>query len=896
MRFKFRFVILLLIFSLLLTLVNITPVKAAQEAGPSIIKPGAKKAIMVGKAAYIDYDTAKKYSENSSEPISVLVNVGADKVDPDNLQYIKDNIYDLIILGGHMIFQDTFGQGQIPISVVRVGGWKASDTARMLNNLHSSIINAHAIKHESGKNYAVQVGDTTAFNSTKQTQIRNKLASGDYQGAVDIIINTIPHGSESRSQTGSAAIKIVLDDAYFYSYDNRRVLTSEGYGVVHTYIYPGRLKTQLTVQPPTLSLDESWTNTNRSFTVSKNSSCKATSYVEYKIGSNGSWTKGTSGTVTAQGQTTVYARAVNDSREGKTYSTEVSKVAKIDKTLPTVTASPSSRDWGNTDVTVTLSYSDSGGSGLSTRQYVWSTSTTAPSSGWQNYSSASGTLIQSSQGSWYLYLRAYDTAGNTVTQRFGPYQIDKTSPTISANPSSRGWGNTNVDVVLTYEDSGGSGLSQRQYAWSQSTSTPSSWTNYSSAVSQSGEGVWYLHARAVDVAGNVTIRRFGPYEIDKTSPSHVSHSITEYRYKKGNDYWIRANDTVKYRMRGKDALSGIRYSYARLVGLGGVDVRSQHDWSGAVDHNNQFQTSEQIAIVKAERIYDGEGQREIEWTINSKEYENDFDVQYYYTDNAGNSIGYISTGIKLRVDATKPDVVISRVNGDVLFSESLIITVTDSRSGLKTVKYSWSFSTSTPSSWTDVSDRIVNNTAVVEINPTIPGPMYLHYYVEDNVGNVASGYAGQYNVIDDSISLDGLALVRVVNPPHGTRVPVVYPVDVPPAVNAGYKLDFAMAVTGADEADIRLYDQDGNRVTMYTTAGAVQTLTILIPSTDSNVVRFTFWLDKEMEEGTILDMEIILRRTLPGGRTTMIGSDSLGKNALQIVGSSKKDWRINLTK
>jgi hypothetical protein len=325
----------------------------------------------------------------------------------------------------------------------------------------------------------------------------------------------------------------------------------------------------------------------------------------------------------------------------------------------------------------------------------------------------------------------------------------------------------------------------------------------------------------------------------------------------------------------------------------GVDVRSQHDWKAAADHNNQFQTSEQIQIASAIRT---ENSGEIEWTITAKEYDNDYDIQYYYTDNAGNAVGYVSTGMKLRVDATKPVVIINRLDGELPLSESLTMTATDSRSGLKTIKYSWSFSTSTPSSWTDVSDRIVNNTAVVEINPTIPGPLYLHYYVEDNVGNVASGYVGKYNVIDDTIKLDSLALVRVVNPPHGTRVPVVYPVDVPPAVNAGYKLDFAMAVTGADEADIKLYDQDGNRVTMYTPAGAVQTLTILIPSTDSNVVRFTFWLDKEMEEGTILDMEIILRRTLPGGRTTMIGSDSLGKNALQIVGSSKKDWRINLTK
>ena len=34
--------------------------------------------------------------------------------------------------------------------------------------------------------------------------------------------------------------------------------------------------------------------------------------------------------------------------------------------------------------------------------------------------------------------------------------------------------------------------------------------------------------------------------------------------------------------------------------------------------------------------------------------------------------------------------------------------------------------------------------------------MYLHYYAEDQVGNITVGYAGHYNVVDDTV-IDGLA-------------------------------------------------------------------------------------------------------------------------------------------
>lgn len=107
------------------------------------------------------------------------------------------------------------------------------------------------------------------------------------------------------------------------------------------------------------------------------------------------------------------------------------------------------------------------------------------------------------------------TGWTTSNQRI---RTDATAPTITANVGSRSWGNGNQTVTLTHSD-GQSGIKSRQYAWSTSTSTPSSWSTYSSAVTQSNQGTWYLHARAVDNVDRVTTERFGPYRIDKTAPN-----------------------------------------------------------------------------------------------------------------------------------------------------------------------------------------------------------------------------------------------------------------------------------------------------------------------------------------------------------------------------------------
>lgn len=179
---------------------------------------------------------------------------------------------------------------------------------------------------------------------------------------------------------------------------------------------------------------------------------------------------------------------------------------------PTVKAVPESRGWSKESVSVSLTF------GYTTSQRArW------VGGSWTSSSSSSSRIMQKSEdGEWYLEVEASGPGGKT-TKRFGPYRIDKTPPTVKADPSSRAWNTSNVSVSLTFSDSGGSRFKRQRVAWSTSTSTPGSgWTSWSSSTSrtasQSSNGVWYLHVQAEDNAGNRRSTYFGPYRIDKVKP------------------------------------------------------------------------------------------------------------------------------------------------------------------------------------------------------------------------------------------------------------------------------------------------------------------------------------------------------------------------------------------
>jgi len=191
---------------------------------------------------------------------------------------------------------------------------------------------------------------------------------------------------------------------------------------------------------------------------------------------------------------------------------------------PTVDASPTSRDWGNTNVTCTVTASDINGDYAYTN-YMWSTSPVKPTSGWTKNTSSSFNVTQSTQGSWYLHMEAFDAVGNRFYRMRGPYNIDKTPPSGVFNPNTHSWTNKDVSVTFDPSDTGGSGVKQWRYRiCTNNGSTYGSWSGYitgdtNGTITLSTTGLNRIQAEVQDNAGNIGTVTSGTYYIDKIAPT-----------------------------------------------------------------------------------------------------------------------------------------------------------------------------------------------------------------------------------------------------------------------------------------------------------------------------------------------------------------------------------------
>lgn len=152
----------------------------------------------------------------------------------------------------------------------------------------------------------------------------------------------------------------------------------------------------------------------------------------------------------------------------------------------------------------------------------------------------------------------------------------------------------------------------------------------------------------------------------------------------------------------------------------------------------------------------------------------------------------------------------------------------------------------------------------------------------------------QILVVEDPLRINGLTMTAIVNPPLGTQAPVVYPVATPVRVKAGYRMTFRINTNGGDRLDIKLY-ANGQPLTVHTDSGDTNTITMAtVRKNASNT--FSFWTDEDLPKGTVLDMKIILTKTRHDGTTKSIVNTELGEHFAVIVGSSKEDSNINLTR
>lgn len=160
--------------------------------------------------------------------------------------------------------------------------------------------------------------------------------------------------------------------------------------------------------------------------------------------------------------------------------------------------------------TITLKYTIDGVPGHANRTFRTLTSNGNNQS--YNYSIPIDSTIP--QGNHTIRVWAEDNKGGVSTQLTRSFMVDKTRPNITAGPQNReNWDTSQVDVNVNMNDTL-SGMQLRQYELTTSSTPTGNWmtaNNNSFNILINSEGEWYLHLRAMDVAGNVDQKTFGIY-------------------------------------------------------------------------------------------------------------------------------------------------------------------------------------------------------------------------------------------------------------------------------------------------------------------------------------------------------------------------------------------------
>ncbi|WP_019156864.1 PKD domain-containing protein [Robertmurraya massiliosenegalensis] len=261
-----------------------------------------------------------------------------------------------------------------------------------------------------------------------------------------------------------------------------------------------------------------------------------------------------------------------------------------------------------------------------------------------------------------------------------------------------------------------------------------------------GNSTRYAQSGYWGFGGTQALLSFVP---ENLPPTHISHSMTS-TYQNGNNYWVQPNTNVTINLRQRDQESGNLYQHLRLVGSS-QDVRSYHNFTLASATNitrlNNY-TSSHVSIDAASRTENTQYGR-VNWTVKPKTHGHNYDVHYYYTDIAQNTVGYNSTGMKLRVDGVAPTVQFRNSGDTANFhsrdwnSTNIVVRLkfSDADSGYKRSRYAWTTSTATPSSWSSWSTSTNYTTTQNK-----QGQWYLHVQAEDNVGNVVTTRQGLYKL------------------------------------------------------------------------------------------------------------------------------------------------------
>jgi len=347
-----------------------------------------------------------------------------------------------------------------------------------------------------------------------------------------------------------------------------------------------------------------------------------------------------------------------------------------------------------------------------------------------SYGAGTYTLGLRVRAGWYRYSAWYD---KTVV-----VTPDLIPPDISLSPESRDYDNTDVTVNVTASDNY-SGISHVNYKWTDCTDKPSGgWSSTTSpdfVRTQSGEGIWYLHAEAFDKAGNSGYTYGGPYKIDKTPPSNEVEYIGGAPYIDGNNIWARKGDMIFFSVEGTDDTDMSRlFLLARDNATN--PYRQHRDNGNGYNHNNhsRIRFLDSYTAVNTGQSLKAVFELKV---VTGGDYT--FEMESICDDQWGNRNGWYDSGMRLKTDNTSPSGTASLSPSDWTNDNVIInFTGTDTGSGVKQVEVPGGgvilgenaiYTASSNGTYNFVVTDNVGNTATVPVNvsnidKTPPGGNY----------------------------------------------------------------------------------------------------------------------------------------------------------------------------
>ena len=216
---------------------------------------------------------------------------------------------------------------------------------------------------------------------------------------------------------------------------------------------------------------------------------------QYKLDAGG-WTTGAQVTIPTDG---VHTLAYRSTDIVGTVEAERSATVRID-TLAPLTTDDAPAGWTKGPVTVHLSATDNGGSGVAATQYK------LDAGGW----TTGAQVTIPTDGVHTLAYRSTDIVG-TVRPQSATVRIDTLAP-LTTDDAPAGWTKGPVTVHLSATDNGGSGVAGTQYKLDAG-----GWTT-GAQVTISTDGVHTLAYRSTDIVGTVEAERSATVRIDTLAP------------------------------------------------------------------------------------------------------------------------------------------------------------------------------------------------------------------------------------------------------------------------------------------------------------------------------------------------------------------------------------------